>query len=129
METRVMNMQNKSIWRQEVHWKVSELCLLGGSIAVWLIGMACNITVRLVNSGKMPVATFPWDFAPGQTATHFSAFEQSARLSFLWDRFPVGTNMISIGDILMAIGLFAVIATCTMIAIGKIKEAKEAVKS
>jgi hypothetical protein len=37
--------------------------------------------------------------------------------------------MISIGDILMAIGLFAVIATCTMIAIGKIKEAKEAVKS
>jgi len=52
-------MRNKSIWRQEVHWKVSELGLLGGSIAVWLIGMACNITVRLVNSGKMPVTTFP----------------------------------------------------------------------
>ena len=59
MKTRVMNMQNKSIWRQEVHWKVSELCLLGGSTAVWLIGMACNITVRLVNSGKMPVTTYP----------------------------------------------------------------------
>ena len=124
-----MNMQNKSIWRQEVHWKVSELCWLGGSTTVWLTGMACNITVRLVNSGKMPVTTFPWDFAPGQTAKHFSAFEQSARLSFLWDRFPVGTNMISIGDILMAIGLFAVIATGTMIAIGKIKEAKETIKS
>ena len=122
-------MRNKSIWRQEVHWKVSELCWLGGSTTVWLIGMACNITVRLVNSGKMPVTAYPGDFAPGQTATHLSALEQSARLSFLWDRFTVGTNMISIGDILMAIGLFAVIAPCTMIAIGKIKEAKEAVKS
>jgi hypothetical protein len=37
--------------------------------------------------------------------------------------------MISIGDILMAIGLFAIVATCTMIVIGKFKEAKEAVKS
>ncbi len=129
METRVMNMQNKSIWRQEVHWKVSELCWLGGSTTVWLIGMACNITVRLVNSGKMPVTAYPGDFAPGQTATHLSALEQSARLSFLWDRFTVGTNTISIGDILMAIGSFAFVATCTMIAIGKIKEAKETVKS
>ena len=129
MKTKVMNMRNKSIWRQEVHWKVSELCLLGGSLVVWLTGMACNITVRLVNSGKMPVMAYPDDFAPGQTVTHFSALKQSARLSFLWDRFTVGTNMISIGDILMAIGSFAFVATCTMIAIGKIKEAKEAVKS
>jgi hypothetical protein len=91
--------------------------------------MACNITVRLVNSGKMPVTAYPGDFAPGQTATHLSALEQSARLSFLWDRFTVGTNILSIGDILMAIGSFAFVATCTMIAIGKIKEAKETVKS
>ena len=98
-------------------------------MAVWLVGAACNMTVRLANSGKMPVADLPSDWVPGQTATHFSALVQSARLSFLWDRFSVGTWILSIGDILMAIGLFAVIATCTMIAIGKIKEAKEAVKS
>jgi len=122
-------MLNRSIWRQEVHWKVWELCLLGGSIAVWLTGMICNITVRLVNSGKMPVTAYPDDFAPGQAAVHFSAFEQSARLSFLWDRFSVGTWIVSIGDILMALGLFAVVASCAMIAVRKIKEAKEAVKS
>ena len=125
----INKLQSKSIWRQEVHWKLWELCLLGGSIAVWLIGTACNITVRLVNSGKMPVTDYSSDFAPGQTVTHFSAFEQSARLSFLWDRFKVGTNIVSIGDILMALGLFAVVASCSMIAVGKIKEAQEAIKS
>jgi len=122
-------MQKQSIWRLEVHWKVSELCLLGGSLVVWLAGMICNITVRLANNGKMPVTALPSDFAPGQTATHFSALVQSARLSFLWDRFTVGTNIISIGDILMAIGLFAVIFFCTMITVRKIKEAKETLKS
>jgi len=122
-------MQSKSIWRQEVHWKVSELCLLGGSMAVWLTGMACNITVRLANSGKMPVTAYPSDFAPGQTVTHFSALVQSARLSFLWDRFTVGVDIVSFGDILMAIGLFAIVASCTIIVVRKIKEAKEAIKS
>jgi Family of unknown function (DUF5317) len=121
-------MKRQSIWRMEVHWKVSELCLLGGSLAVWLVGMTCNITVRLANRGKMPVTAFPGDFAPGQTATHFSALVQSARLSFLWDRFNVGTNIISIGDILMALGLFAVIFFCTMIIVRMIKEAKEILK-
>ena len=122
-------MQNNSIWRQEVHWKVWELCLLGGSLAVWLTGMICNITVRLANSGKMPVTDYPRDFASGQTVTHFSAFEQSARLSFLWDRFAVGNQILSIGDILMALGLSVTIISCTIITISKIKEAKEAVKS
>jgi hypothetical protein len=41
----------------------------------------------------------------------------------------VGTWIVSIGDILMALGLFAVVASCAMIAVRKIKEAKEAVKS
>jgi hypothetical protein len=123
------NMQSKSIWRQEVHWKVWELCLLTGSLALWLTGMICNITVRLANSGKMPVTAYPDDFAPGQTVTHFSSLMQPARLSFLWDRFTVGTEIISIGDILMALGLFAFVVICSMITIGKIKEAKEAVKS
>jgi hypothetical protein len=122
-------MQNKSIWRQEVHWKVLELCLLAGSMAVWFIGTACNIIVRLANSGKMPVTAYPDDFAPGQTVTHFSALVHPARLSFLWDRFGVGTLIVSIGDILMAIGLFATIAICAMITVGKVKEAQEAIKS
>ena len=122
-------MQKQSIWRREVHWKVSELCLLGGSLVVWLAGMICNITVRLANNGKMPVTALPIDFAPGQTGTHFSALVQSARLSFLWDRFTVGTNIISIGDILMALGLFSVIFFCTMITVRKIKEAKKVLKS
>jgi hypothetical protein len=121
-------MQKQSIWRVEVHWKVSELCLLGCSLVVWLTGMACNIIVRLANEGKMPVTAFPSDFAPGQTATHFSALVQSARLSFLWDRFTAGTNIISIGDILMALGLFAIVAICTMIIVRMIKEAKEILK-
>jgi hypothetical protein len=121
-------MQRRSIWRQEVHWKISELYLLGGSLVVWLAGIACNITVRLANSGKMPVTAYPDDFAPGQAVTHFSALVQSARLSFLWDRFAVGVDRVSIGDILMAIGLFAIVVSCTMIAVRKIKEAKEAVK-
>src|SRR5208283_1142796 len=122
-------MQRQSIWRQEVRWKVSELCLLGGSLVVWLAGMTCNITVRLANKGKMPVTAYPSDFAPGQTVTHFSALVQSARLFFLWDRFTVGVDTVSIGDILMAVGLFAIVASCTMIVVRKIKEAKEAVKS
>ena len=122
-------MQRQSIWRQEVHWKVSELCLFGGSMTVWLTGMACNITVRLANSGKMPVTAYPDDFTPGQAAVHFSALVHPARLSFLWDRFAVGVDIVSIGDILMAIGLFAIIASCTMIVVGKIKEEQEAIKS
>ena len=122
-------MLNRSIWRQEVHWKVSELCLLGGSMAVWLAGMACNIAVRLTNSGKMPVADYASDWLPGQTATHLSAFTQPARLSLLWDRFAVGTWIVSIGDILMALGLSATFALCVIIAFRKIKEAKEAIKS
>jgi len=120
--------QRRSIWRQEVHWKISGLCLLGGSLVVWLTGMACNITVRLANSGKMPVTAYPDDFIPDQAAVHFSALVHPARLSFLWDRFALGVDIVSIGDILMAIGLFAIVVSCTMIAVRKIKEAKEAVK-
>jgi hypothetical protein len=120
-------MQKQSIWRQEVHWKVSELCLLG--LGVWLTGIICNITVILANSGKMPVTAYPCDFAPCQAAVHFSALVQPARLSFLWDRFTMGTNIISIGDILMALGLSVTIISCTIITISKIKEAKEVVKS
>ena len=72
-------------------------------MAVWLVGMACNITVRLINSGKMPVTDYFSDLLPGQTATHLSAFEQPARLSLLWDRFEVGTKIVGMGDILMAL--------------------------
>ena len=98
-------------------------------MAVWLTGMACNISVRLANSGKMPKTAYPDDFTHGQAAVHFSALVHPARLSFLWDRFTVGVDIVSIGDILMAIGLFAIVASCTKIVVGKITEAKEAVKS
>ena len=122
-------MQNKSIWRQEVHWKVSELCLLGGSMAVWLAGMACNIAVRLTNSGKMPVADYASDCCLAKPRRTSQLFTQPARLSLLWDRFAVGTWIVSIGDILMALGLSATFALCVIIAFRKIKEAKEARES
>lgn len=117
--------QNKSFWYQQVHWKVSELCLIGGSLVVWLAGVACNITVRLANQGKMPVMAFPSDWTPGQTATHFSALVQPAKLPFLWDRLWVGTWIISIGDLLMLIGWILFVTIGAMILAKKYKEIKK----
>jgi hypothetical protein len=121
----VGNLQNKSFWYEQVHWKVSELCFLGGSLVGWLAGVACNITVRLANSGKMPVLAFPSYLALGQTATHFSVFEQSAKLPFLWDRLWVGTWIISIGDLLMLIGWILFVTIGAVILIKKYGETKK----
>lgn len=104
-----------------------------GILAIWL-GAFCNMLVMSLNDGKMPVsmeavkrAKIPVDVIISETKHKIVNISDSVKLHFLTDvivppgLLGYGMKIISIGDIVVAFGLFLMILQVVM---GKKREEK-----
>ena len=89
-------------WMQ---WREGFSSQIGMWIAAGLaiVGMAMNLVVNIANGG-MPAAVKPEEI-PDSEQPHYHAIGQSTRLGFLSDWIPVGTLLMSPGDILLVIAV------------------------
>lgn len=96
---------------------------LAGSL-ITALGSLCNFLVIALNGFRMPVSESALDYYPGMTAQavldtrpdYFIALDGDARLLFLGDvvlvPLPGIGGFISVGDILLALGVGILIYTC-----------------
>jgi Family of unknown function (DUF5317) len=104
-------------------WLVSYALLLAGAFAnrhltgvtVMATGLLCNLAAILANGGHMPVLPSALKAEGKAYAVHFnSARSAHPHLGWLVDRWAVPSwlplgNLFSVGDVLIALGAFAVI--------------------
>jgi hypothetical protein len=91
-------------------------------VACMLLGGIANELARIVNNGRMPVATkeLPAGVGDdlgnlGQTSSTYQSVDTHTQLAWLADRFPliVFPGVASVGDMLIALGIIWIFAALT----------------